>query len=236
MLTSFRGYFVVDLHARCPFYLFQMQIKRVLCRRCMFVASLLGPLFVNDLLILQLFQLNWEAKWEGKRAEGERLFVRGMRNFNFIFNYAGKCRRRKWKPLCLGAVPRSGRKWERWSSANKCQGHAVPLRNLHKHIANPILVATSKDCKSREARTLAGIENSMWYRHRQLRAKAAKAASGWPQYSVELLAQTQSVRASSEQQRAASSQQPVWVVKMETQINIERGVVDDVVVFVAMEP
>lgn len=75
-------------------------------------------------------------------------------------------------------------------------------------------------------------------------AEAAKAASGWPQYSVKLLTQTQSVRASSEQlraasseQRAASSQQPVWVVKMETQINIERGVVvDDVVVFVAMEP
>lgn len=76
----------------------------------MFVASLLGPLFVNDLLILQLFQLNWEAKWKGKRVEGEGLFVRGMRNFNFIFNYAGKCRRRKWKPFCLGAVTRKGRK------------------------------------------------------------------------------------------------------------------------------
>lgn len=58
LLTSFTGYFLVDLHMRRPFYLFHMQIKRVLCRRCMFVASLLGPLFVNDLLILQLFQLN----------------------------------------------------------------------------------------------------------------------------------------------------------------------------------
>lgn len=59
------------------------------------------------------------------------------------------------------------RKWKRRRRsghscrANKWQGHAAPLRNLHKHIGNPILVATSKDCKSREARTLAGIENSM---------------------------------------------------------------------------
>lgn len=51
------------------------------------------------------------------------------------------------------------------------------------------------------------------------------------------VSQSQQRAAESSKQRAASSQQPVWVVKMETQINIERGVVvDDVVVFVAMEP
>lgn len=82
----------------------------------------------------------------------------------------------------------------------------------------------------------------MWYRYRQLQGAKAARQPRQPvgghniMWSCWLRRSQSEPAARSREQQAVSSQQPVWVVKMETQINIERGVVNDVVVFVAMEP